>query len=166
MIVYLPDQKIMRIDFLDTHSKRFTACNRVMVEDAVRLFLYSFPPLFLRMLSFREFVAAKIGLKTANGRTAILKEIESFRGKPGEKIALFEVWRREENTVVTGQQDKHLDFALVFTVEQDRHTCLVSLTTAVQINSSLGKVYFFLVRPFHSLIMPVVVKRLALSLAS
>jgi hypothetical protein len=115
----------------------------------------------LWLLSIREFIAKQIGLKTANGKKNVTAEIQSFQGCIGEKIGLFEVWCRNENEIVTGQRDKHLDFGLSFYIENDNEKHIIKLTTIVKINSFLGKVYFFLVKPIHKLLMPTVTKRLS-----
>lgn len=89
-----------------------------------------------------------------------LAEIEQFEGRIGEKIALFEVWDRNETEIVTGQRDKHLDFVLAFKLEKHEHEYTLLLTTVVQINSILGKIYFWIVKPIHKLIMPILTQRL------
>ena len=73
---------------------------------------------------------------------------------------MFEVWNRNENEIVTGQRDKHLDFSLSFYVDNRTEHQVVQLVTVVQINNTLGKVYFFIVKPIHRLLMPGAVRRL------
>lgn len=118
------------------------------------------------MLALRETVAKRLGLKTANGRGGTLREIENFRGAVGERIALFEVWEKTDGEIITGQRDKHLDFILAFHLEKTAGAeQRLTLFTAVQFNGKLGRRYFFVVKPVHKLLMPVLVKRLCARLA-
>ncbi len=155
----------IRIDYLDVHSKTFIAPCQVRVDSAVKQFFFSIPKPFLWMLLFRESIARRLGLKTANGKKGTLMEIEQFKGQVGDRIALFEVWSRTEKEIVTGQRDKHLDFVLSFRLENKEKQHTLKLLTAVQFNSRLGRMYFFVINPIHKLLMPQLVKRLSHRLA-
>jgi hypothetical protein len=117
------------------------------------------------MLMAREAIGRQLGLKTAKDKKGTLKEIELFNGQVGDKIALFEVWKKTEKEILTGKRDKHLDFVLSFHLENIDTEYTLKLLTAVQLNSRLGKVYFFMVKPIHKLLMPILVKRLCNQLA-
>jgi hypothetical protein len=167
----LPDPTLLnetniRIDYLDVYSNTFVAHCEVSVDAAVKQFFFSIPKPFLWMLALREFIGKRLGLKTANGRNATLLEIQQFTGQVGDRIALFEVWDRNEKEIVTGQRDKHLDFVLSFRLESREKQHTLQLLTAVQLNSRLGKVYLFLVMPMHKLLMPILIKRLCNRLAN
>lgn len=151
----------MRIDFIDVYSATFEAPHTVAIESIVKAFFYSIPTGAQGLLAIREHIARQIGLKTAQGKQKVMAEIQSFQGCIGEKIGLFEIWYRNENEIVTGQKDKHLDFTLSFYVEKSKAGHLIQLTTIVQINSFVGKVYFFLVKPMHRLLMPIIMNRLS-----
>jgi hypothetical protein len=161
----LLDQIGIRADYLDVHSKTFTSPCQVDVTSAVKQFFFSVPKPFLWMLVFREAIARRIGLKTANGKRDTLMEIEQFTGQAGDRIGLFEVWNRTEAEIITGQRDKHLDFVLSFHLDNKENQYTLKLLTAVQFNSRLGKVYFFVVKPIHKLLMPALIKRLCHRLA-
>jgi hypothetical protein len=114
---------------------------------------------------FREAIGRQLGLKTAKDKEGTMKEIKLFNGPVGDKIALFEVWKRTDKEILTGQRDKHLDFVLSFHLTNIDKEYTLQLLTAVQRNSRLGKVYFFIVKPIHKLLMPILVKRLCNQLA-
>lgn len=111
------------------------------------------------LIMLRELMAKKIGLKTAEGRKSILKELEEFDGNVGSKIGLFEVVERSEDKLITGQNDTHLDFRLLFLVERGNPQ-KITLTTEVITHNLLGNIYFLFVMPMHKLIMPWVLKRM------
>jgi hypothetical protein len=162
----LLNQVAIRVDYLDVSSNRFTAPCQIHIESAVKQFFFSIPKPFLWMLVFREAVGKRLGLKTAKGKKETLKEIELFTGQVGDKIALFEVWSRSEKEILTGQRDKHLDFVLSFHLDKIDERYTLHLITAVQLNSRLGRIYFYLVKPIHKLLMPILAKRLSGQLAS
>lgn len=157
----LLNQVCLRVDYIDVYSKTFTAPCEVHVESAVKQFFLSIPKPFLWTLVLREAVAKRLGLKTANGKKETMKEIELFNGQVGDKIALFEVWNRTAKEIVTGQRDKHLDFVLSFYLDKINDNYTLQLLTAVQLNSRLGRIYFYLVKPMHKLLMPTLIKRLS-----
>jgi hypothetical protein len=146
-------------DFYDAYGSTFESAYPVLLPSAVKEFFFSMPPAVLRALWFREKVAGFIGLKTASGSAGVLKEIAAFNGNIGEKIALMEVWDKSEIEILTGQLDKHLDFALSFYLNKQNNHYELKLTTAVRIHNQLGKIYFALVKPVHKLIMPQILKR-------
>ena len=150
----------LRVDFSDVYSRTFIAPCKVAVESAVKQFFFSIPKFGIWMLQFRELIGKKLGLKTANGRKGTLIEIEQFKGQIGDRIALFEVWNRNANEIVTGQRDKHLDFVLVFKLENNEEEHNLQLITAVQINSRLGRIYLWAIKPIHMLLMPMIMRRL------
>ena len=150
----------LRVDFSDVYSRTFVAPCKVAVESAVKQFFFSIPKFGIWMLQFRELIGKKLGLKTANGRKGTLIEIEQFKGQIGDRIALFEVWNRNANEIVTGQRDKHLDFVLVFKLENNEEKHNLQLITAVQINSRLGRIYLWAIKPIHMLLMPMIMRRL------
>jgi hypothetical protein len=161
----IANQVKMRIDYWDVCTKTFTAPCQVPVEMAVKQFFFSIPRWALWLLSFREFISKRLGLKTAAGRESTLRQIERFRGHIGDRIALFEVWHRDAKEIVTGQRDKHLDFVLCFRLDSNESKHTLQLLTAVQINSLLGRIYFSITKPIHRMLMPAIAKRICQRLA-
>jgi hypothetical protein len=73
---------------------------------------------------------------------------------------LFQVLARNENEIFTGQKDTHLDFGLSFYIAKKKGGYLIKLITIVKINNPLGKIYFAFVKPFHILLVPIILHRL------
>lgn len=102
-----------------------------------------------------------LGLKTAGEPSGRDKELEAFKCEPGEQIGLFKVFDKTDTEVVLGEDDKHLDFRVSLFLEQQdpnfpgKH---LTISTTVRFNNWFGKVYFIPVRPFHKLIVPVMLK--------
>ena len=69
----------------------------------------------------------------------------------------FTIIENREDEIIMGEDDKHLNFrASIF---KDSSEKTISLITVVHYNNVWGKVYFFPVKPFHKIIMRVLLKR-------
>ena len=74
----------------------------------------------------------------------------------GSKSVLFKVIDRNENEIVMGEEHKHLDFRTMIFVERYEGETIIYSATAVKYNKPIGKVYFFFVKPFHRLMIKVI----------
>jgi hypothetical protein len=63
--------------------------------------------------------------------------------------ALFTVFAQDENEIVAGGDDKHLDFRVSVLRLNEGGTDKVVLTTVVRTHNLFGKAYLFLILPFH-----------------
>ena len=89
--------------------------------------------------------------------------------KPGDKAVIFTVISRNEEEIVTGEPDKHLDFWTSIRWEKPSgmgKPGYVYSSTLVHYNNPWGKLYFFPVKPFHQLIVRTLMKKLARDLSS
>lgn len=165
----MPEHSIIgrsrRNDYQDAYGIHLPVGQPVLVEKLPVLFFESFPFWAKVLLIIRETIAGLVGLKTAR-RSQVEKEMKEFTGKVGESIALFHVKDRSENEIVTGENDKHLDFLLSFFVNKKDDFTEIILTTTVKFNGWMGKVYFLPVKPVHKILLPVMLKRMAKRLES
>lgn len=69
----------------------------------------------------------------------------------------FTIIENREDEIVMGEDDKHLNFRASIFKDSSEET--ISLITLVHYNNVWGKVYFFPVKPFHKIIMRVLLKR-------
>ncbi|HEY9262890.1 DUF2867 domain-containing protein [Chitinophaga sp.] len=63
-----------------------------------------------------------------------------------------------EKELILGENDKHLDFRVSLYLQQQPAAQQLLCTTTVHYNNRWGKRYFFFVKPFHRLIVPVNIK--------
>lgn len=71
------------------------------------------------------------------------------------------MFSQTQNEVILGEDDKHLNFRVsLFLERQPNETTNKNLTvsTTVEFNNWLGRLYFLSVRPFHKLIVPAMLK--------
>ncbi|MDZ7873160.1 MAG: DUF2867 domain-containing protein [Rhizobium sp.] len=105
------------------------------------------------LLKIRNRIVGLFGLKSA--------ELE-LTGQ--DRIGGFPVLAQDEQHVLLGFNDKHLDFRIIVAVEPEgaghQH---VSLTTLVKRHNLFGRIYILFVTPFHKLIVKTFLKRFAAS---
>ena len=67
----------------------------------------------------------------------------------GEKIALFTLFAQDEDEIIAGGNDRHLDFRVsVLRLTQDGVGTVV-ITTVVRTHNLFGRVYLAMITPFH-----------------
>jgi hypothetical protein len=101
---------------------------------------------FRALLSLRDGIVAPFGIKTARS----LLEDEA-----PEKIYFFPVVRRTSTEVVVGEVDVHLDFqaSILLGKPLPDGRQELTLTTVVHCHNRLGRIYLFLIRPFHGVVV-------------
>ena len=148
-----------RIDYNDMFSISLPTKTNVDHVILVKTFFSSFPFNFNFLLIVRDFVAKMFGLKMGNRKGKEI-QLERFTGNIGERIALFVVLEKDEKEMVTGENDKHLDFRLSYIINTLEEEIVISLATVIKFNGILGRLYFLPVGPIHRLYMPLIMKRM------
>ncbi len=148
-----------KIDYTDSFAVTLPAEEAPPLQQLPVLFFHAFPRWFGWLIGLRELIAGWIGLKTAKG-IDIQAEIDQFQGREGEAIALFKVMRTNEQEIMMGENDQHLDFRLSFFRIEKEGAVEIVLSTTVEMNNWLGRVYFIPVKPIHRLIVPIIIKRM------
>ncbi len=112
-----------------------------------RLF-FSYEPWFLSVLmKIRHYLALITGLDTFSDMEKERKKIETTQFEIGENIGLFDVMDKTNDELVLGKDDWHLNFRVHLQKQVEDRS--VHLITVVKYNTRFGKVYFFIIRPFH-----------------
>ena len=107
-------------------------------------------PWISSLIAVRDALVASFGLKTAKHLASL--EAESGAGR----LNIFKIYSKSPTEVVIGEDDKHLDFRLsVLCSGQSspgakRH---LTLSTVVHCHNGLGRLYIFLIAPFHRLVV-------------
>jgi len=101
------------------------------------------------LIGIRDALLAGFGLKTA-------KHLRSLKLESGtERLDFFKIYTTTPNEIVLGEDDKHLDFRLSVLCSgpssgAKRH---LIMSTVVHCHNRLGRLYLFLIAPFHRLIV-------------
>lgn len=78
----------------------------------------------------------------------------------GSRAVYFTVIDRNDNEIITAENDKHLDFRISVFEDGEQHNRRIHLTTLVKYHNALGRFYFFIIRAFHRRIVVGLLKRL------
>ena len=157
----IPPQSLiqdMPCDYMDAYSIILEdKDHRIKIEDLIRF--GETPGWISILMRCRDCVVKILGLKTSN--TVMIARDEKFVLKIGLKTGIFKVTDFNEQEVVFSEDDKHLKFYLSIFLDQSvSQKSKVTATTMVIYNNVMGRIYFFIVKPFHRIIIPALLKGL------
>jgi hypothetical protein len=102
------------------------------------------------LLILRGWIVAPFGLKAT-----IAADLDAIEIKPayavGEKIARFTLYGQSDGEIVTGGNDRHLDFRVSVRKVSELGASRVVLSTVVSPHNFFGKAYLYSILPFHRL---------------
>jgi hypothetical protein len=110
------------------------------------------------LTSVRDALVACWGLKTAKHLAALSGEANA------ERIGIFKVYSKSETEIVLGEDDKHLDFRLSVLRTPDRSAPpggQLTVATVVRCHNHLGRVYLWVIAPFHRQVVKASLRRAA-----
>ena len=137
---------------------QFTDAFSMSVDDpaldarhAAARMVYRLPLWITALMALRNILVAPFGLKTPSAR----------RSATADTIGAFPVVSKSPNRVVAGFNDKHLDFRLVVDVAGTGPSRNITATTLVLTHNLLGRVYLAIIMPFHRIIVPAMLRKVA-----
>ena len=117
----------------------------------IYLALFDHHPLWARrLLALRNRIVVPLGLRASTAAQVENDEPRSAYAV-GEKIAHFTLFGQDDTEIVTGGDDKHLDFRVSVRKSTEDGATRVVLTTAVTPHNFFGKGYLRTILPFHRL---------------
>lgn len=133
--------KYFPVDYFDTFSVEVTG-NKLAPKD-VLLKVFGHNPLWLRMLyKVRACIVKPFGIET----------------KPLQLPSL--IIEEDSHEAIMRKDNKHLLFyADVFISSLPANKQRIEFTTLVNYHNWVGKSYFFFIRPFHRILVPLVIKK-------
>ncbi len=132
---------ITRINYEDTFSVALQ--NKEMAIEDVYLNVFAHSPKWVNnLLKLRNNIVKLFGIKTNVGK---MKK-ESL--KVGKKTGIFKIYAIYKNELIAGEDEKHLDFRISVLKNEG----ILTISTLVQYNNWFGRLYFFIVKPFHKII--------------
>jgi len=146
--------------YTDCFQGAFVSKGKVFTPTEVaNVFFLSIPKFAQIMLRVRNKAVSLLGLK-ASGDTDKIKELNAFDYKKNDQLGNLNVFDINSDELVFGMDDKHLDFKASLLLEQtesDKQK-IIRISTAVLYHNRLGHFYFFLIKPFHRIIMKLMLK--------
>lgn len=135
--------------------------NNIKPINVFKAFFLSIPKWAERLVALRDRMVSVFSLKNASGTENDEKQqLDNCKCEPGEHIGILKVFEKTDSEVVFGVDDKHLNFRvslLLGNLKIDQRKAL-TISTAVQFNHWFGRLYFLPVKPFHILIVRIMLK--------
>src|SRR5438105_8219168 len=102
------------------------------------------PPAWVNgLMATRNAIVGVFGLKTPSSEGATARR---------PKVGIFPVLSETPDEVLLGMDDKHLDFRIWISVQARDGGTDVSASTLVRLHGWPGRIYLFLIMPFHKLL--------------
>lgn len=158
-----------KFDYADSFEGNFVDQHQnIDIVKIGKAFFSSGPKWIDKLFTFRNAIVKHLGLKTPEKIIDRKKQLDEFKCEVGERMGLFEVFYRDENEIIIGEDDKHLNFRVSLylqSAENTKQEKTLTISTVVKFHSWLGRLYFLPVKPFHSLIVPKMLKGIIKHLA-
>ncbi|RKE39339.1 uncharacterized protein DUF2867 [Paraburkholderia sp. BL23I1N1] len=146
-------------DLADAYAVRLPD-NAIDDPELLARFLFAHQPAWVaKLLSLRDALVARLGLKTAKQ----LRAASSHASR--ERVDFFRIYTRSAREIILGENDSHLDFRLSV-LQQTRDTREGStryliLSTVVHCHNGFGRFYILVIAPFHRLVVRSSLRRAA-----
>ena len=128
----------------------------IIPDEIMVSFWTDFPGWINALFKLRNMLVRLVGLKGAENDN--VKTLEHCI-RTGEAYDFVSVPAKSNNETVLLLSDKHLDAYLSVHVESAEEHKTISAITLVNFNNRLGRVYFFVIKPFHGAIVKNMLKR-------
>jgi Protein of unknown function (DUF2867) len=126
-------------------------------QDAYRA-VFGCTPAWVRMLfKIRGIVASILGLRHQG--VPGFQLAPDARYEIGQRVGMFTIRSIEPDELIVGDNDKHLDFRLSIYRSSFNGVEMVTLSTAVEIHNTIGRIYMLVIKPFHRCIARAMVQR-------
>lgn len=133
-------------DLVDSFAVQFPEGAYTNIRAIGQAILGQPAPWFRALLSIRDGIVRPFGLQTSADLRAANAE--------GDRIDFFPILSADENELILGENDKHLDFRMSLLLQKAADgSDLVFATTVVRCNNRLGRVYLAAIRPLHRLVV-------------
>ena len=109
------------------------------------------------LFKMRGIVASMLGLRHQG--VAGFQLAPDARYEIGQRVGMFTIRSIEPNELIVGDNDKHLDFRLSIFRSSLNGVEMVTVSTAVEIHNTVGKIYMVVVKPFHRYIARAMIQR-------
>jgi hypothetical protein len=145
------------VNLADAYSIELPAGISASAELLARFIFSQQTPWISGLMKVRDTLVAGFGLKTAKHLASLDPEAKASR------VGLFKIYSTSATEIVLGEDDKHLDFRVSVLCSREatakRRRLVVS--TVVHCHNRLGRIYIFLIAPFHRLVVQSNLRRVA-----
>ena len=143
-------------DYLDVYACVTDTVKEIIPDDIMVNFWTDFPCWINALFKLRNFFVKFVGLKGSESNN--VKELEKCI-RTGETYDFVSVPAKSANETLLLLSDKHLDAYLSVHVKSKEEHKTISAITLVNFKNKLGRFYYFIINPFHGLIVKTMLKR-------
>ncbi|MCK8522939.1 DUF2867 domain-containing protein [Aquimarina sp. D1M17] len=158
----LPENSILfgtAFDYADSYKSNFSSSEVITQKELGKAFFLSAPKWVGALMTLRNTIVSVFGLKTGGSITKRNLQNEDFDFKKGQSVGIFKIYDKNENEIIMGEDDSHLDFRVSLLLQPQNDQKALTISTLVTFNNWLGKLYFLPVKPFHKIIVRNMLKR-------
>lgn len=147
-----------RIDYFDAFEMSLVAKPGLTIDTLFLDFMSPAPRWVTWLMRLRHALVRRLGLKIESSM-----DWDSMKNQPIEaerSYGMFKIFARSENEIVAGADDKHLNFRASFLLKPGsaEETQVLTVATVVQMHNALGRTYMAVIKPFHRLIVPAMMR--------
>ena len=138
-------RSLARIDYLDAYAVPAIRRDQSLV-DIYAAALDHLPGIFKQLLVVRSILVRPFGIAGVSHRD-LTKAIDTERSyEVGDRIGRWTLYDKSADELITGANDKHLDFRVSVLRDGDGR---VVISTAVMTHNTFGRAYLTTILPFH-----------------
>lgn len=134
-------------NYADNYSIPVPVSDKLNIDEVFKIFLKYEPKWVKSLVMFRNFLVKFAGVKIET-QQEMKSEIRA-----GEKAGMFLIVNRNSNEIVFGEDNSHLNFQSSVLLQRVKGQAAVHSITVVHYNNMFGRFYFFIIKPFHRLIV-------------
>jgi hypothetical protein len=152
-------QNYLPADYADIFTTIVSENKSLTPDNLLIAFWTDFSKWIQVLFKLRDCLAKPFGLKTSENGTDFKQKFEAaIRNR--EQFNLMSVPAKSANETIMRLTDKHLTAELSVCNEKLTNKQLkISVITLVHYHNFLGRIYFFVIRPFHKIILKAMIKR-------
>jgi|KBSMisStandDraft_5_1062788.scaffolds.fasta_scaffold362238_2 hypothetical protein len=126
-------------------------------QDVYRAVLACVPAWAKVLFKMRGMIASLLGLRHSADAGFEVAPDASFQ--IGQRVGMFPIRSIEADELIVGDNDKHLDFRLSIFRSRVNGVEMATVSTAVEIHNTVGKIYMVVIKPFHRCITSAMIQR-------
>jgi hypothetical protein len=111
--------------------------------------IFGHKPIWVKLLLIARNAAARLGGLDVPIVGEILNPVLRDHYAIGEKIGPWPIFFIDGDEIVAGRNNRHLDFRVSVLKTRDGETVSVVVSTICTVHNAFGKIYLFVIAPFH-----------------
>lgn len=150
---FLVFKSLPEIHYYDSFEVTFSSQNKPEYIDCLNNLFYSWPWWVDWLFLLRKGLAVILRINKGPKMELKSTNITQTEIAKGSEFFFFTVTDLNDEEVVLSAVDSHLDASISVNIQKtDAHYC-ICLTTVVMFHNATGRAYFWIIKPFHILIM-------------